>query len=221
MVDSEITMGSIAPPYLPLQTKHRSNIAQRGSRVGRDILAFKSFYLKELFMNIAQPVHRIHPLVAVAAISVTVVSLLGVAALTGILPSSHGSAADAANTTSQSAVAHALPASAPQATASDGSVHKTAVHHGNSNAVASTATNGQAPTGPVAQNEGAQQLPAAPVQQKQAVAPHNSPLGIGVGAVIGGILGSQVGGGSGKTLATIAGAVGGGYIGNEVAKRNQ
>jgi uncharacterized protein YcfJ len=34
------------------------------------------------------------------------------------------------------------------------------------------------------------------------------------------LIGNQVGGGNGKTLATIAGAVGGGYIGNEVAKRN-
>jgi uncharacterized protein YcfJ len=41
-----------------------------------------------------------------------------------------------------------------------------------------------------------------------------------VGAVLGGLLGSQVGGGNGKTLAAIAGAVGGGYLGNEIAKRN-
>jgi len=41
-------------------------------------------------------------------------------------------------------------------------------------------------------------------------------LGIG-----GGLLGNQVGSGDGKTLATIAGAVGGGYLCNEVAKRNQ
>jgi uncharacterized protein YcfJ len=38
--------------------------------------------------------------------------------------------------------------------------------------------------------------------------------------VVGGLLGNQVGGGNGKTLATIAGAVGGGFLGNEIAKRN-
>ena len=43
---------------------------------------------------------------------------------------------------------------------------------------------------------------------------------MGVGAVVGGLLGNQVGGGNGKTLATIAGAVGGGYLGNEIAKKN-
>jgi uncharacterized protein YcfJ len=36
--------------------------------------------------------------------------------------------------------------------------------------------------------------------------------------VIGGLLGHQVGGGNGCTLATVAGVVGGGYLGNTVAK---
>jgi len=38
------------------------------------------------------------------------------------------------------------------------------------------------------------------------------------GAVLGGVLGHQIGGGTGKTLATIGGAVAGGYAGNEVEK---
>lgn len=41
------------------------------------------------------------------------------------------------------------------------------------------------------------------------------------GAVVGGILGNQVGGGSGKTAATVLGAAGGAYAGNEIQKRNQ
>ncbi|MFC3106707.1 glycine zipper 2TM domain-containing protein [Undibacterium arcticum] len=36
---------------------------------------------------------------------------------------------------------------------------------------------------------------------------------------MGGLLGNQVGGGNGRTLATVAGAVGGGYAGNVVEKR--
>ena len=47
--------------------------------------------------------------------------------------------------------------------------------------------------------------------------------GSGVGTVAGGVLGAvvgnQVGGGNGRTLATILGAVGGGYAGNTVEKR--
>lgn len=42
-------------------------------------------------------------------------------------------------------------------------------------------------------------------------------LGTAVGAGVGGLLGHQIGGGSGKTLATIAGAVGGAFAGNTIA----
>lgn len=58
-------------------------------------------------------------------------------------------------------------------------------------------------------------------QQAPAPAPAQpNYVGIGTGAVIGGLIGNQVGGGNGKKLATLAGIIGGGYIGNEVAKRN-
>ncbi len=40
------------------------------------------------------------------------------------------------------------------------------------------------------------------------------------GAVVGGVLGHQIGGGTGKTLATIGGAAAGAYAGNEVQKRS-
>lgn len=43
-------------------------------------------------------------------------------------------------------------------------------------------------------------------------------VGVVGGAVVGGLLGHQVGGGTGKTLATIGGAAAGGYAGNEVQK---
>ena len=43
-------------------------------------------------------------------------------------------------------------------------------------------------------------------------------VGMVGGAVVGGLLGNQVGGGRGKTLATVGGAVGGAVAGNEVQK---
>jgi uncharacterized protein YcfJ len=43
-------------------------------------------------------------------------------------------------------------------------------------------------------------------------------VGIVGGALVGGLLGHQVGGGTGKTLATVAGAGAGAYAGNEVQK---
>jgi outer membrane lipoprotein SlyB len=45
------------------------------------------------------------------------------------------------------------------------------------------------------------------------------PIGVIGGAVVGGLLGHQIGGGTGNTLATIGGAAAGGYAGNEVQKR--
>ena len=50
----------------------------------------------------------------------------------------------------------------------------------------------------------------------------NVPNAVGAigGALIGGGLGSLVGGGTGRTVATVVGAVGGGFVGNEVASKN-
>lgn len=52
----------------------------------------------------------------------------------------------------------------------------------------------------------------------QQAAAHGSGVGAATGAVVGGLLGNQVGGGSGRALATVAGAVGGGYAGNAIEK---
>ena len=52
------------------------------------------------------------------------------------------------------------------------------------------------------------------------VAVGNTTIGLGTvaGGVIGGLLGNQVGGGNGKTLATVAGVAGGAYAGNAIEK---
>ncbi len=46
-----------------------------------------------------------------------------------------------------------------------------------------------------------------------------SAVGLVGGAVVGGLLGNQVGKGKGNTLATVAGAAGGAYAGREVEKK--
>lgn len=58
------------------------------------------------------------------------------------------------------------------------------------------------------------------VQQNTSTGIGGSGIGIGAiaGAVVGGVLGNQVGGGTGKTVATVAGAAGGAYVGNEIEK---
>jgi uncharacterized protein YcfJ len=42
-----------------------------------------------------------------------------------------------------------------------------------------------------------------------------------VGAIVGSLIGNQVGGGDGRKLATVAGAVGGGYAGRNIDRRHQ
>jgi uncharacterized protein YcfJ len=59
------------------------------------------------------------------------------------------------------------------------------------------------------------------VQRQAPVKDENRLLGSVGGAVIGGVLGNQIGGGSGKKVATVAGAAAGGYAGNQVQKNMQ
>jgi uncharacterized protein YcfJ len=154
-----------------------------------------------------------HPLIAGAAVSVMLVSLLGTAAIMGVLPNSHGSA------TPTAAGGMALPAMQASsrfntsAEATPGQYQapiqsRKIVHH-----VPRVVTYAQA--------EPVRQYSTLPSYQQPAPVAQNSPLGIGVGAVLGGVLGNQIGAGRGRTLATIAGAIGGGYLGNEVAQRNR
>lgn len=155
---------------------------------------------------------RIHPLVAAAAISVMLVSLVGVAAITGIIPNSYSSAAPAATASAtadigKSAVAAPVPAPAV-AQAAEAPVHKT--HKPVARPSSQTVAHAQQ----ICRDCGIVESIDA-VQQK---AEHGSGLGAVTGALIGGVLGNQVGGGNGRKLATVAGAVGGGYAGNEVER---
>lgn len=173
---------------------------------------------------------RIHPLMAAAAVSVVIVSLAGAAAITGLLPTSHGapapalSAIPAAPLTQvdaaqpQYAAAPQQYAPAPQAYAAEPEpmpvqrapvVKHTAPHH----KVVHHHTQ-------VARNDDQQNYSAPAVQQAPAPAKPNY-VGIGVGAVVGGLLGNQVGGGNGKKLATVAGVIGGGMLGNQIANGNR
>ncbi len=55
----------------------------------------------------------------------------------------------------------------------------------------------------------------APVKDEHRIA------GTAIGVVAGGLLGSTIGGGTGKKVATVAGAAAGGYAGNQVQKNMQ
>ena len=69
------------------------------------------------------------------------------------------------------------------------------------------------------------QQPAARVGTVESIQQHtvqnvDNAVGAIGGALIGGGLGSLIGGGTGKTVATVVGAVGGGFVGNELAGRS-
>lgn len=175
---------------------------------------------------------RIHPLIAGAAVSVMVASLTGVAAMTGLLPNSHSEGKVVAETAQPAPVktAQAKPAAVaktarpvaqqvalddeerppvqPRRISRDDAAYRNADYSQNMIRVAQPAR--------ICHDCGR-------VESVHAVQTQANPSGVGVvgGAVVGGLLGNQVGGGTGRTLATIAGAVGGGYAGNEVEKRTR
>jgi uncharacterized protein YcfJ len=195
-----------------------------------DVEAVNQPYHSEYQMEMNQSPNRIHPLMAGAAVSVILVSLLGIAAMTGVLPSSHANAAPTTPITAPAPAIAPIPAlaqavvhqvAAAPAVHSGRAKHKTVVHHHQvQHAKAKAQPAQQFSQAPTYQQQQQQQQQPLPAYQQPAPVAQNSPIGIGVGAVVGGLLGNQVGGGNGKTLATIAGAVGGGYLGNEIAKRN-
>jgi uncharacterized protein YcfJ len=55
----------------------------------------------------------------------------------------------------------------------------------------------------------------APVRDRDRIA------GTAIGAVVGGLLGNQIGAGGGRTVATVGGAAAGGYAGNQIQKNMQ
>ncbi len=190
--------------------------------------------------------NKIHPLVAGAAVSLMLLSLVGVAAMTGLLPNSNSSTTPVAVVSSSAPIAATGTVSTLAPTtavkqfvakketeadlateeqiqpkpkpASPKPVHKT---------TPSINPNAYVPYVPSAS-------PAPPVQAAicgncgtiesvNAIQQAAQPNGIGAvaGAVLGGILGNQVGGGNGRKLATVAGVVGGGFAGNEVERRTR
>ena len=177
---------------------------------------------------------RIHPLVAGAAISVMLVSLTGVAAITGLIPNSHSTASPA--TPVAASVGAATSATSPATLVENKTESKTASKDEDEPAPAKhsyapRAAQAEQPRPRRTYSEPAPKVAQAPaichscgrVESVQAIEQAAQPSGIGMvaGAVLGGVLGNQVGGGNGRKVATVAGAVGGGYAGNEIEKRTR
>ena len=173
---------------------------------------------------------RIHPLMAAAALSVITVSVAGTAAITGLLPSSKADTAQVATLAAPPALAQAAiapPPSAQQLAEAQMLVAKYSPQP--VQAVQPQEPHYQQPV--IKKVVHAKPRPApqqtrvvyrdAPTYRAPAQASQPNYVGIGAGAVIGGLLGNQIGGGNGKKLATVAGVIGGGMLGNEIANRNK
>jgi outer membrane lipoprotein SlyB len=165
---------------------------------------------------------KMNPLVAIAAISVTVFSLVGIGIMTGLVPNSFSknseSAAqtEAVDTKSTKTTAEPVSANAP---APAPSKPKAPVKHAEAKPPAQVAT--QTPSAPVEQTK----VPpvcttCGVVASVNTIAQKGEGSGLGAiaGGVLGGVLGHQVGGGTGKKIATVAGAAGGAYAGHQVEK---
>ena len=182
--------------------------------------------------NATNTTARIHPLMAGAAISATVLCLVGAASIAGILPNSrannapavpaelaatHLAAPLAAPVAPQALAPVAAPVAAPvvaqAAPAPAPVVHKRVVHRVAQARPASRDDD-------YAYRDTVYREPVRQQQQAPAPAQPNY-VGIGTGAVIGGLIGNQVGGGRGKALATVAGVIGGGFLGNAVQNQVQ
>lgn len=170
------------------------------------------------------PRSRIHPLIAGAAVSVILVSGVGVAAMTGILPTSKAVPAamtppallDSQPSDSLNGLKPSAQPQAPSTAPARLVTHRHRVNPAEHN----TASNetGRAPAGPAYTAAPAVDPYAGQVVSVNTVKTPEPTTGLGAlgGAVIGGLAGTQIGNGRGRTAATIVGALGGGLAGNTV-----
>lgn len=183
---------------------------------------------------------RTHPLLLLAAAAVVLFCLVGTAAIMGWLPSSVGGTANRQLSEAERlALASTLPQDVPQA-APGSAVAPNAAYPGAPLAPAAQQAYAPAPAVVAAPVQQAAPMVAAPVKDSKPTQvaanerdwcsncgnvesvrtvtqrAEGSGLGAAGGAVIGGLLGNQVGGGTGRTIATAAGAIGGAVVGNQV-----
>lgn len=148
------------------------------------------------------------PMMWMAGTAITLFCATGVAAMMGWIPTSMGQTEDASavsKSAKQGGTASPSP-SVPKNTASrprTEPVHKTE------------------PVQVAAAEKSVKCADCGVVESTRQVTSKGQGSGIGAvgGAVVGGLLGNQVGGGRGQDVATVVGVIGGGFAGNEIEKR--
>jgi len=163
---------------------------------------------------------RMNPLIAAAAVALIIFSGVGVALMTGIIPSSFSRNSEHAPV----ALRDAAPAepSPPAKAAHDTDAAKAPVRKKPVRAASSqpveTPGRASAPPAPPPVCLECGRIEAISLVQRQG---EGTGLGAVAGGVIGGVLGNQVGAGTGRKLATVAGVAGGAYAGHQIEKQTK
>lgn len=152
----------------------------------------------------AQPVSPLlYPILLIAGISVIIASLLGIAAMTGLLPQAQSQPAVTAAAT---VTAVTDPQARKEAAAKPAPKKPAGAQVSTQRSDAKTAA---------ARCEDCGVVESVRAMERKG---EGSGVGAVAGGVVGGILGNQVGGGSGRTAMTVAGAGAGAYAGHEIEK---
>jgi len=155
------------------------------------------------------PKSRAHPMLIVASVAVVLVSLTGTAALMGWLPNSAGATGAAgASALAQPAMGSvaAAPVQQPLVGAPAQRVAAAPVYH-------------HARAEPVRHALVCQNCGTVDSIREVTTRGDSNGLGAAGGAVVGGLLGNQVGGGHGREAMTVVGAIGGAFAGNQIQKQ--
>ncbi|HSD62010.1 MAG TPA: glycine zipper 2TM domain-containing protein [Burkholderiales bacterium] len=141
----------------------------------------------------------LYPLMILAAISVIIFSVVGIATMTGQVPNAFSSANRAEPVAARQGQVPGVTGAQPAASSSNKAAQSrnliTPSDCSNCGVIESI--------------------------REVEVKGQGTGVGMAVGGVAGGLLGNQIGHGGGRTVATIAGAAGGAYVGNEVEKNQR
>ena len=165
----------------------------------------------------AQAARRTHPLIIIAAIAITLFSLVGIGAVLGWIPTSVGNpgaaSAPVALAPEQPATQpeEAKPERKPTAKPKPKPLAKSEPLHEPARAAVP-------PPPPVVVAAICREC--AVIEEVREVEKAGQASGAGAvgGAVVGGVIGHQMGGGRGKDVATVLGVIGGGLAGNAIEK---
>lgn len=161
---------------------------------------------------------KTHPMVLTAAAAVTIFSVLGSAAITGLIPSAHSSRQEIAPTANESSNKTADQESPIRRQENEPRLAGAAAprQHGAFDAQRPILRQSAMPRDNVAICKSCGVIESVRIIEHEG---EGSGLGAVAGGVAGGVVGNQIGNGKGNTLMTILGIGGGAYAGHTIEKR--